>query len=260
MKPKPRKHLRSLVYRCLWLSTVSATQLAHANGGIVTDGSMGAVHSLTGNHVTIPQDLGTTVGHNLFHSFGTFNVHSGQTVTFTENTTNSLANVISRVTGGSASDINGLIRSTPGGHANFFLINPAGIVFGKDALIDVAGAFHASTAELLNFGDGKLFSADGSHGSSLSSAEPASFGFLASSAANNGLLQVNGASLSVKPGQTLDLVGGQIKTDNATLNAPGGEIRLVAIQGAGNVGLQRTGGVLPLPQIKPSTTNAGTKY
>ncbi|NOT85620.1 MAG: filamentous hemagglutinin N-terminal domain-containing protein [Methylococcaceae bacterium] len=247
-----------LVCCSLLITTLASSRTVQAEGGISTDGTAGAAQTLSGSQVTIPQDLGTTVGGNLFHSFDQFNINTGQTVTFTENTPNALNNVISRVTGGSSSDINGTLSATPNGHANFYLINPAGIVFGKEAQIDVAGAFHASTAKQLNFTDGGLLNADKIQGSSLSSVEPANFGFLASSAANNGLLQIDGAQLTAKEGQTIDLVARQIDTDhNATLNAPAGEIRLVAMQGAGKVSLDRTAGALPLPDEMPATSNAG---
>lgn len=262
MKPNTRPSFRPLLYGGLLMMAFTAAQLAQAEGGIATDITSGAVQTLSllgdTQDVTIKQDYGKTIGNNLFHSFDQFNINTGQTVTFTENTVNSLNNVISRVTGGSSSDINGKLISTPDGHANFYLINPAGIVFGKDAQLDVAGAFHASTANQMTFSDGAVLNADKSQISSLSMATPAAFGFLVHTAANNGLLRVDGATLAVEPGQTLDLVGGEIKTDNATLNAPGGEVRLVAMQGAGEVSLRHAEGVLPLPQTMPSSANAGT--
>lgn len=67
---------------------------------VITDGSLGASTSLSGA-MQIPQSLGTTTGNNLFHSFNRFNINTGESATFTGN--NSLANVISRVTGGQVS-------------------------------------------------------------------------------------------------------------------------------------------------------------
>ena len=119
---------------CSLAISLTCTPIAWAFNGIATDGSMGPAQVLSApgvsTNVNIPQNIGTTVGNNLFHSFSTFNIETGQTVTFQENITNSLANVISRVTGGGVSNLDGTLRSTPGGHADFYFINPAGVVFG----------------------------------------------------------------------------------------------------------------------------------
>jgi filamentous hemagglutinin family protein len=224
-------------------------RIALAAGGITTDGTVGPAQSLTGANVAIPQNLGTTVGKNLFHSFDRFNVNAGQTVTFTENAPHALDNVISRVTGGSRSDINGTLRSTPSGHANLYLVNPSGIVFGQNARIDVAGAFHASTADEVRFQDGAKFSASQPSGSVLTAAAPASFGFLGTSSATNGLLKVDGAQLAAKVGQKLDMVGRNISVENgATLSAPTGEVRLEAV-GKDNMNI---------PIAQPSKAVTGT--
>jgi filamentous hemagglutinin family protein len=218
-------------------------RIALAAGGITTDGTVGPAQSLTGANVAIPQNLGTTVGKNLFHSFDRFNVNARQTVTFTENAPHALDNVISRVTGGSRSDINGTLRSTPSGHANLYLVNPSGIVFGQNARIDVAGAFHASTADEVRFQDGAKFSASQPSGSTLTAAAPASFGFLDTSGATNGLLKIDGAKeLVVKERQKLDMVGRNIRVENgAMLSAPVGEVRLLAVgKGSMNIPLDQS--------------------
>ncbi len=241
----------------------TCTPLAWAFNGIATDGSMGPAQVLSApgvaTNVNIPQSLGTTVGNNLFHSFSTFNVETGQTVTFQENITNSLTNVISRVTGGSVSNLDGMLRSTPGGHADFYFINPAGVVFGANATLDVAGAVHISTADQLNFQDGGHYNATNPNASSLSSSAPTSFGFLGTSPANNGLIEFNGTQLATKDGQTLDVVAGQIKIENlANISISQGEIRMVAMQGQGQVDLQPTPyGNLPLPDSSLLNTNGG---
>jgi len=236
-----------------------------AAGGIATDGTVGGPgalghpQSLGGSNVNVRESLGSRAGNNLFHSFSEFNVNARQTVTFTENTPNTLDNVISRVTGRSTSDIHGKLQSTPGGHANFYLINPNGVTFGQGAQVDVPGAFHVSTADELKFKDGTRFSAVDPNASTLTSADPVAFGFLGTSAANNGLLRVDGAHLQVKPGQTFDAVAGRIRVENdAALAAPAGQIRLVAAQGRSDVSLERTPeGTLSLPNATPSVRNAG---
>jgi large exoprotein involved in heme utilization and adhesion len=145
------------------------------------------------------------------------------------------------------------------GHADFYLINPAGVTFGQNAQIDVPAAFHASTASQLRLKDGALFSAINPSASSFSSASPAAFGFVGNATNNNGLIEADGARLAVQGGQTLDIVAREIRLANsAQLNAPGGEIRLVAQQGQGEISLERaTLGNLPLPQQTPAAGNAG---
>jgi len=100
-------------------------------------------------------DGGAIRGTNLFHSFSEFNVGEGQRVYFTNPT--GIDNILSRVTGTDVSDILGTLGVKGG--ANLFLINPNGIVFGKNAQLDVQGAFVASTAQEWVFENGTEFSA-----------------------------------------------------------------------------------------------------
>ena len=88
-------------------------------------------------------------GQTLFHSFQDFSVPTGGTANFANPA--GIRDMISRVTGGSFSDINGRINSNG---ANFFLINPNGIVFGPNAQLNVGRAFMASTANGINLVDG----------------------------------------------------------------------------------------------------------
>jgi filamentous hemagglutinin family protein len=123
------------------------------------------------------QNLGKLSGGNLFFSFQYFNVATGETALFTT-TSAGINNVISRVTGGYASTIDGTIElQAAAGAPNFFLINPSGITFTSNAVVDVPAAFYVSTANYLKFPDGNFY-VDPSRMSTLSSAAPEAFGFL----------------------------------------------------------------------------------
>ena len=176
---------------------------------VATDGTMGPRVRLTAGDVTIGADLGQQRGGNLFHSFQRFGIETNGRVTFTG--PDSVRNVIGRVTGAEASHIDGVLASAVPG-ADLYLINPAGILFGPNAQLDVKGSFHASTASELQFADQFVFSALDERGSTLSVAEPTAFGFLG---ASRGAIMLNGSRLSVNAGEYLSLSGATVEIRNA---------------------------------------------
>ena len=197
-----------------------------AHGQIRTDASLGqAAQSLTGPSYQITQSLGKLAGSNLFHSFQTFNLAAGEVANFSTNSAG-ISNVISRVTGGDVSRINGTLRlSAASGAPAFFFINPAGVTFGAGASVDVPGAFHVSTANSVNFADGR-FNADLNKASTLSVAPPEAFGFLGSSRTT---VAVNtGAVLNPKNGFPISVVAGDVLIDGGFVGARAGDIRIIA--------------------------------
>ena len=197
---------------------------------------------------------GTQAGSNLFHSFGQFSVPTGGTAFF--NNAVDIQNIISRVTGGSVSNIDGLIRAN--GTANLFLINPSGIVFGQNASLNVGGSFLASTANALQFGNVGFFSAtDKNIPSPLLTINPSALVFnqinQIAAIQNNSVAFAgkdpagfNAFGLRVPDGKSLLLVGGNVSMDGGRLNAFGGQVELGGVAGTGRVGLNVDGNNLSL--------------
>jgi filamentous hemagglutinin family protein len=178
--------------------------LALSQAQITLDGSLGSQGPLTGPNYRIGAELGQRRGGNLFHSFEQFNVPAGGSATFTGPAT--IANILSRVTGGQPSAIDGVLRSEIAG-AHLYLLNPSGVMFGPHARLEVQGSFHVSTADVLRFADETTFFANLAQESVLTVAPPAAFGFLGNTPAPIG---IQGSTLQVPAGRALSVVGGDI--------------------------------------------------
>ena len=124
-----KRTLQRLLLGSVLLQTVL---LALSQAQITLDGSLGPRRSLIGPNYQIGDELGQIRGSNLFHSFGEFNVPTGDSATFTGPTM--IANILSRVTGGQPSSIDGILRSEIAG-ANLYLLNPNGVMFGRNAAL-----------------------------------------------------------------------------------------------------------------------------
>jgi len=224
---------------------------------VTLDGTLGKSGALPGTNYQISADLGQQHGGNLFHSFQDFNLQSHESATFSGPT--SVQNIIGRVTGGNPSNIDGTLRSTIP-NADLYLLNPYGIMFGKNAKLDVQGGFHASTADYLRLQDGGRFEARYPNNSLLTVAPVAAFGFLTDTPA---AITIQDSQLSIPKGKTLSLIGGGIQihgqklsfrfflpagndpaagvyepilTENiALVSAPSGRIFLSSVVGTGEV-------------------------
>ncbi|MEH2041811.1 two-partner secretion domain-containing protein [Nostoc sp.] len=192
-------------------------------------------------------DGGAVRGTNLFHSFEKFSVSAGRTAHF--NNAIDIENIISRVTGNSVSNIDGILKAN--GTANVFLINPNGIVFGPNGSLNIGGSFVASTASSLNFADGTKFSAtSGQTAPLLTESVPIGlqFGTNArpirnqSQASPNNAINIfgQGVGLQVQQGKTLALIGGDLTLEGGNLTASGGRIELGSVAGNSLVGLSST--------------------
>ncbi|MEG4202275.1 two-partner secretion domain-containing protein, partial [Microcoleus sp. Pol12A5] len=149
------------------------------------------------------------------------------------------------VVGGDASYINGLIQVI-GGNSNLFLMNPAGIVFGSNAQLNVPGSFLATTATGIGFGN-NWFNAVGVNEYAMLIGTPSILNF---GNAQPGAI-ANFGQLRVPNGQTLALIGGTVFSPG-TLSAPSGQIAIASVPGENLVRISQAGHLLSL-EISPSS-------
>jgi filamentous hemagglutinin family protein len=191
---------------------------------------------LSGPDYNITADLGKIVGKNLFQSFSQFNLVNGEVATFSGPVNVNIQNILARVTGGSASSIDGTIQSSIQG-ANLFFINPFGVLFGSHAQVNVSGSFAVTSASYVKLADGGRFDAANPANDVLTAKPVSAFGFLGSTAGDISFQQ---SSLAVPAGQSFSVIGGAITLSGATIQAPGGRINLVSINSAGELALDVT--------------------
>ncbi|MEA5417698.1 CHAT domain-containing protein [Spirulina sp. CCNP1310] len=156
---------------CFWLLT-----LGNAYGQSITVAPDGT-GTILDQHGQIWQIQGGSLsrdGQNLFHSFERFNLSAGEVAQFWSNP--AIVNILGRVVGGDVSQINGLMQVVGSG-ANLYLLNPAGIIFGPNARLDVGGSFFATTGDRLGFGTG-FFNATGPNDYAQLVGTPNHFSFL----------------------------------------------------------------------------------
>ncbi|QIR37071.1 filamentous hemagglutinin N-terminal domain-containing protein [Tolypothrix sp. PCC 7910] len=239
--------IKRILFFCLFQSCFNLFSAATAQ--ITPDNTLGAENSRLTPNIPINGinydfiDGGAQRGANLFHSFSQFNINDGQRVYFIN--PSGVGNILTRVTGGSASNIFGTLGVL--GNANLFLINPNGIVFGQNARLDVRGSFVATTANGVKFGEQGLFSATNPEAPPLLNVNPSALFFnqlnqgkiTVQSKANAGISPTGGIAtgLRVPNGESLLLVGGDININGGELKAFGGNIELAGLSAPGDVGL-----------------------
>ncbi len=227
------------------LAMVAIAQPGLAQITPAADGT-GTLVNLVGGQFTITG--GTTSSTNLFHSFQQFGLTATQTANFSVNP--AIQTILGRVTGGDASVINGLIQIT-GSNANLYLMNPAGIVFGSSASLNVPATFTATTANGIGFSGG-WFSASGSNNYPALTGAPQQLAFTMEQPA----AIVNHASLTLGVDQKLVLVGGTVANPGAIgdfgMRFGSGKVLLTAIPGSRLVRVNLTDSPLSL-EIEPTT-------
>jgi hypothetical protein len=123
-------------------------------------------------------------------------------------------------------------------------MNPAGFLFGPNAIYNVGGMMTFTSADYLRLADGVRFNAipDAAADALLSTTPVAAYGFLGS---NPGAITVQGSQFTVTEGTGISLVGGNITIQSGTLDdgtvqaarlsAPGGQINIASGASPGEI-------------------------
>lgn len=211
-------------------------------GQIVPDATLPISSVVTQSEAIYEITAGTVNGRNLFHSFDEFSLPDGQVAFFNNEST--IDRIITRVTGGDRSIIDGILQAN--GEADFFFLNPKGIVFGPNARLDIGGSFISSTAEHIEFADGSIFSASAPLSSPLLTVSVPiglqygnRLGAIAIQGEGNALSfnadtfvidrSQRPDGLAVDVGETLAVVGGGVSLTGGNVTAPNGRIELGSV-------------------------------
>ncbi len=210
----------------------------------------GSIVTPNGNRYDISGGKLSRDGANLFQSFQRFGLNQGEIANFLSNP--AVQNILGRVVGGDPSIIHGLIQVT-GSNANLFLMNPAGILFGPNASLNVPGSFLATTANGIRFecgatgvGCGGWLNSVGTNDYATLVGTPNTFAF---TMPEPGAI-ANLGNLAVGQGQALTLLGGTV-LNTGTLSAAGGQITIAAVRGESLVRISQSGSLLSLEITSP---------
>ncbi|EHC1184052.1 filamentous hemagglutinin N-terminal domain-containing protein [Salmonella enterica] len=183
-------------------------------------GGQGSI-STSGNQMTIHQQT-----QNMATNWQSFDIGKNNTVQFVQPDSSSVA--LNRVTGASGSQIMGTLKA----NGQVFILNPNGVLFGKDARVSVAGLV-ASTKN--------INTADFMKGQYTLSGE-----------GNPGAQVINQGSLTTTKGGYIVLAADQVK-NSGTITTPSGKTVLAAGK---TVTLQLDNGGLTSVSVDGSVVNA----
>ena len=170
---------------------------------------------------------GIELGTNLFHSFKEFSPTKDIVTHFDHN--NYIQNIFTRVTGDSASLIDGVIRANDS--ASLFILNPEGIIFGNNAQLDIGGSFITTTAESIIFADGTKFDTQIDQTPPLLTVSiPVGLQFGNSTRAiSSNNTETGSIKLEVSPENTIALLGGNVELQNISIDARSGNVEIGSV-------------------------------
>lgn len=212
------------------ISVIAQTIIPASDGTGTIVNQNGVIFNIEGGRLS--QD-----GTNLFHSLSQFNLTSEQIANFISNP--NINNILTRITGGNPSSIDGLIQVL-GGNSNLFIMNPAGLIFGNNFSLNVPGDFTATTATGIGFNN-NWFNAFGNNNYANLNGNPSSFAF---NLGNNGII-INAGNMEVEEGNNVNLIGGNV-INTGTIKAPQGTIKIDSVEGTKIVRLTPEGSLLSL--------------
>ena len=191
-------------------------------GGAVQAG-LASIGVASGNSLTVNQSSQRAI-----INWSSFSIGAGGTVQFD----NGSGVTLNRVTGGSVSSIQGLLSAT----GSVYVLNPAGVIIGKDGLVNVGGGFVASTLGLAN--------------ASFMAGGPLTFtGSSDASVTNQGRINALGGDVS--------LIGATVRNDGE-IDAPAGTAALGAGQSVVLLDAQSDGKLnVLIGGAQTSVTNTG---
>ncbi|MFQ3615622.1 MAG: filamentous hemagglutinin N-terminal domain-containing protein [Cyanobacteriota bacterium] len=221
-----------------------------AFGRPIADNSLGTESSRVESLSEVDFQIhgGAQRGRNLFHSLRRLDIERGGSVFFVPDA--DVRTILTRVTGDRPSDIRGTLGVV--GNANLILMNPNGILFGRNARLHVAGSFLGTTAHALAFGNQGVFSAS----PALPIEVPAALTINPSALLYQQIAPASIAvhsrhprrredssfssfiGLQVGDAQSLLLAGGEVTVNGGILSALGGAVELGGLSQPGRVGLQ----------------------
>ncbi|MGL5832624.1 MAG: filamentous hemagglutinin N-terminal domain-containing protein [Waterburya sp.] len=230
-------------YRCQFTTVLTVTLLmvldSSVQGQVVEDNT-------TNTKVQAKQNIsvitgGIQSGTNLFHSFKEFSLLTDEVANFDHSL--EIENIFSRITGGTASEIDGLIQTQ--GNASLFLLNPAGVVFGANAQLDLGGSLIVSTGDRLTFADGTEFSAVSPRVETLLTISAPIGLQYGSQSSTGGTIEIlpntnrnpTSNGLNINPGNTLALLGGDVSITRNSLNTIDANLAIASVK-SGTIVLQ----------------------